>query len=272
MRKEWYQDEPGRKFSVPPLGTWMGANLLMALLAVIFLLQLLFSGVTEWLALHLDQVGNPLYWYQFLTYSLVHSDAGPMHLLMNCLMFFFFGRAIEADLGGRTPFLVFCGVSAVVASLCFVLVEALGHGLGSGGILLGASGMAYACLVAFGTLRPQAQVIFLIFPIRAWALVAILMGLAAFYSFSSDGGGVAHMAHLGGGAYGFLFIKYRFKAGLLLERFKRHQARAENERKVDRKKEVDRILEKISASGIGSLTKEERKFLESASKDLRNPR
>ncbi|MFH0944074.1 MAG: rhomboid family intramembrane serine protease [Planctomycetota bacterium] len=269
MRKEWYRDEPGQRFRVPPLRTWMGANLLMASLAAIYLLQLLFAGFTDWFALHVNQVGNPLCWYQFLTYALLHSEFDPWHLLLNCLMFFMFGRAIEPDLGGRTPFLIFCGVSAVVASLCFVVVEALGQGLGSGTILLGASGMAYACMVAFATLRPHAL---MIFSIRAWVMVSIFMGLAVFHSLTSGGDGVAHVAHLGGGAFGFLFIRYRFQASLVWERYQQHLAQAGHSRKIDRKQEVDRILEKISESGIGSLTKEERKFLESASRDLRNPR
>ena len=272
MRAHWFQEDPGRKFSVPPLKTWSGANLLMATLGICFILQLV-PGVTWALALHMDQVANPVYWYQFLTYALIHSQSDILHLLFNVLMFFFFGRQIEADLGGRNPFLVFCGLAAVVASISFVTVELLSHPDGASW-LLGASGMAYACLVAFGTLYPQAQVVLLIFPMRAWALVAIIFGAALWSSLfgAGAGDGVAHVAHLGGGAFGFLFIRYRFKAALLVEGYRRKRRETDQRRSVDRKQEVDRILEKISASGIGSLTKAERKFLDSASRDLRNPR
>jgi len=269
MRSHWFREDPGRSFSIPPLTAWSGATLLMVLLVACFLLQFV-PGVTQALALHLDQVDQPLYWYQFLTYAVMHSETDLMHLLMNLLVIFFFGRQIESDLGGRRPFLAFCAVAALVASLSFVAIELLKNPAGEG-MLLGASGMAYACLVAFGTLYPQAQVILFIVPMRAWALVSIFMGLALWYSLHGAGG-VAHVAHLGGGAFGFLFIRYRSQATQLVARYRTKRRQTELRRRVDRKQEVDRILEKISKTGIGSLTKEERKFLDAASRDLRNPR
>jgi hypothetical protein len=39
-------------------------------------------------------------------------------------------------------------------------------------------------------------------------------------------------------------------------------------RRIEMKEELDRILEKISREGMNSLTKEEKKFLDKASKEL----
>lgn len=269
MRARWFQDDPGQKFSVPPVRTWSGANLLLVVLVLMFLLQLMFS-VERFLALRISELGNPLNWYQFFTYSLLHTKADLMHLLLNGLVLFFFGRQVEVDIGGRTRFLIFAGVAALVASLSYVVVELLRSGSNLDIPMYGASGIAYAALVAFGTLHPQAQVVFFIFPMRAWALVAILMGLALYSMLMGSGGGVAHVAHLGGGAFGFLSIRYRHQIELLLVRFREQRASAQKKRRIDRRREVDRILEKISRSGIGSLTREERRFLDSASRDLRD--
>jgi hypothetical protein len=88
------------------------------------------------------------------------------------------------------------------------------------------------------------------------------------------GGGVAHFAHLGGYAGAFLYLKwtergrqqFRRRAEGSVKPIRTNGARVPP--RVDlsnvhelNKEEVNRILDKISAEGIGSLTPQERTFL-----------
>jgi membrane associated rhomboid family serine protease len=79
------------------------------------------------------------------------------------------------------------------------------------GRMVGASGAIYGLLVAFGCLHPNAKLalIFVPVPIAAKFFIPILLGLDLFSGvtgFSLFGAGVAHFAHLGGAAIGFLLM------------------------------------------------------------------
>jgi membrane associated rhomboid family serine protease len=77
--------------------------------------------------------------------------------------------------------------------------------------MLGASGAVYGLLVAFGFLHPNAKLalMFVPVPIAAKYFIPILLGLDLFSGvtgFSLFGGSIAHFAHLGGAAIGFLLM------------------------------------------------------------------
>ena len=77
--------------------------------------------------------------------------------------------------------------------------------------MLGASGAIYGLLVAFGCLHPNAKLalMFVPVPVAAKFVIPILLGLDLFSGvtgFSLFGGGIAHFAHLGGAAIGFLLM------------------------------------------------------------------
>jgi membrane associated rhomboid family serine protease len=77
--------------------------------------------------------------------------------------------------------------------------------------MLGASGAIYGLLVAFGCLHPNAKLamIFVPVPIAAKFFIPILLALDLFSEvtgFSLFGAGVAHFAHLGGAAIGFILM------------------------------------------------------------------
>lgn len=76
---------------------------------------------------------------------------------------------------------------------------------------LGASGAIYGLLVAFGFLHPNARLalMFVPFPIAAKFFIPGLLLLDLFSGltgFSLFGGSIAHFAHLGGAAIGFLLM------------------------------------------------------------------
>ena len=88
----------------------------------------------------------------------------------------------------------------------------------------------------------------------------------------SDAGGIAVLAHLGGAAIGYLY----FRKGDVVGRYqvKRKVAKAaktDREHETNRR-EMDRILTKIQATGLGSLDTKEREYLNQRSRNLRDGR
>jgi len=79
------------------------------------------------------------------------------------------------------------------------------------GRMVGASGAIYGLLVAFGCLHPNAKLalMFVPVPVAAKFFIPALLALDLFSGvtgFSLFGAGIAHWAHLGGAAIGFLLM------------------------------------------------------------------
>ena len=66
-------------------------------------------------------------------------------------------------------------------------------------MVIGASGALYGLLVAYAVYFPQTEVLlWFILPMKMWVLVSLWVGISLFYSVFGSGGGIAHLAHLGG--------------------------------------------------------------------------
>ena len=239
--------------------------------AAIFLIQMVAGPrvgqeITYWLGLIPAEVlARP--WTPF-TYMFLHG--GLMHLLFNMLGLFFFGPRLEERLGSR-HFLGLYFTSGLAGAALSILTP---HAL-----IIGASGAIFGVLLGFAYYWPRAQIyIWGIFPIEARVLVVIATVLSLWAAFSGGSGGVAHFAHLGGFAGGILYLKARerFGAGA---RFRAVAAprvpkapaagdvagwHAINQAELHplNKAELNRILDKYSATGAQSLTASERAFLE----------
>ena len=73
-------------------------------------------------------------------------------------------------------------------------------------VTIGASGAIYGLLIAFALYYPETPILmFFLFPVPAKYFVMII-GAIAFLSVPR-GGGVAHVAHLGGLVVGYLYLK-----------------------------------------------------------------
>jgi membrane associated rhomboid family serine protease len=236
-------------------------------------------------ALSVEGLGHGFVW-QLLTYQFMHG--GWIHLLVNCWAIFVFGREVEATLG-RKSFLTLYFSSGVIGGL----VQALAGVLLGGRFALpvvGASAGAFGLVAAFAVLfpeRPLMLLLFFIIPVnmRAKFLLLFEAVLAGFGLFASADN-VAHAAHLGGMLTGILFVRYAIHWHLPQLRRSRAQAHRrlvavaprgssgwrQNQAILDADlppeeflaKEVDPILDKISAQGIQSLTARERRILETA--------
>lgn len=221
--------------------------------------------------------------WTFLSYMFVH--AGLLHLLFNMFMLFVFGSAVEQRMGSRAFILyyLYCGVGAAIFCLALSGIMSIGPFVGASGALLGVA-------IAFASFWPDAELMVfpLPIPIRARTLVLALIGLDIFFYFITPGDQVAHLAHVGGAAFGYLFFRLQ---GLsrrtphppprAVERVVMVQSgSAEPERRTPvtpvrpRRRpdadpvaaEVDRVLDKISEKGIASLTAAERRFLDEVSR------
>ena len=153
-------------------------------------------GLTPYLVTH------KFYVWQLVTYIFLHDTSPPFfHILFNMLGLWMFGSDLERVWGSRqfTKYFFICGIGAGLISV------ALSPNAVSP--IIGASGAIYGILLAFGMLFPNRVIYWIIFPIPAKWLVVIFGGIAFFSSLSASGDGVAHVAHLGGMAIGFLYLK-----------------------------------------------------------------
>jgi len=156
------------------------------------------------LALSAEAAIRHLLIYQVFTYMFVHF--GTMHVLFNMLGLWFFGVPIEQAWGTRrfVRFYLYCGLAAGV---CVLLVNmAVGDWYTP---TLGASGAIFGVLVAFGVLFPDAIILmFFLFPMKAKYAVMIYVAVELLATFGPNTG-VSTVAHLGGAAFAFLFLKQR---------------------------------------------------------------
>jgi membrane associated rhomboid family serine protease len=260
---------------------WVG-RLIIANAVVLLLLRTIFTSpaLTDALAFAPDHaLSRP---WTFFSYMFVH--AGLLHLLFNMLMLFVFGGPVEARMGSR-PFILYylyCGAGSAVFCLMLSGIMDIGPFVGASGALLGVA-------LAFAMYWPDAELIVfpIPIPIRARTLVMILVGLDVLLYFVTPGDGVAHLAHVGGAAFGYLFFRVQGMSRRTphpppraVERVVMVQSGAsEPERRTPvtparRRRveadpvaaEVDRVLDKISEKGIASLTPAERRFLDEVSR------
>jgi len=248
--------------------------------------------------------------WTLLTYTLLHGGIG--HLLMNGLGLYFIGRELQTRLGPER-FLKLILVGALGAGLAW-----LGVNLNNRGIVIGASGVLMAFLAVFACYDPRRPIqllLFFVIPITVqpiWVVGVLgsidLLGLI-FYELPKNQSlyGVAHSAHLGGLAAGWLFYQFAVArtsagSGTLIEPpswFRRKDSRPALNSRVNidsrtsstrssgsnsapasppgiarrdaLRAEVDRILDKINLHGFGSLTADEKRVLDEA-RDHLNPR
>ncbi len=270
MRPQWYHDESDRLFSINRFRAASATRQIVIGLIVVYVLQLIPAlRLTDALALDVGTLSNPLQWYRLVTYSFIHSENDPLHLVFNALMLWFFGETVEARLGKR-GFFAFCAGAALAGSLAFLGWLWLRGG--GDAFMLGASGVAMAVTVAFAVIAPRAEVVFFVIRLPAMALALILVAIDVVMTIRSTGDGVAHATHIGGAAFGFVTIWWGSSIRAIPERWRRARAQAAAEEDQESRREVDRLLAKINESGLPSLTRRERRFLETASRRYRNRR
>ncbi|MBA7611286.1 Rhomboid protease AarA [subsurface metagenome] len=179
---------------------------LIILNVALFLINMLFPlRSLYYLALIPSRVIESKAYWQVVTYMFVHG--GTFHILFNMLALFIFGTQLERKLGS-TEFLIYYLVTGVGAGL-FTLVFNWYSGLKHIPVV-GASGAIYGLLLAYATLLPDSRLyIFGILPLKAPVAVLLFAGIAIFSQLTGTRGGVAHLAHLAGLGFGYLYFLIR---------------------------------------------------------------
>jgi len=228
-------------------------------------------------------------YYQLITFQFMH--AGFWHLLFNLISLYFFGHAVEEMLGAASMLKLYLLSGSVGGLLhlafCMVLSH-FTHHFDPG--VVGASAGICGLIAAFATREPNYPITLLVFFVLPVTMLAkwllLIEAVISVGGLFMPGSTTAHAAHLGGMLTGIAFIKWSDifpGAGRLWEsaarrRPARPMVRANVLRAVRRprktpeelppaefiSREVDPILEKISAQGIHSLTERERQILQAA--------
>jgi membrane associated rhomboid family serine protease len=282
----------------PMRPAWTITTALIVASVAAFLLQTIYQNageaqtvfVRKYLALSHAGLSRGYFW-QPLTFQFLHG--GFFHLLLNMVCLYFFGRFLEERMG-RMPFLKLYLISGVVGGLCQAALGLISKNQ-FGGVTVGASAGVYGLIAAFSLLEPNAIIrLWFIVPIRSIYFMYIAGGISVFYLLFPSAPGIAHAAHLGGLLAGAAYLRWP----RLHSFFDRHpyppdsgyrrrplisvrRARAASWTKDQEdtlrdisptdfiSREVDPILDKISAKGIQSLTPQEREILEAARSKMR---
>ena len=174
-----------------------------------YLATLFFPKLVPWLGLIPQQVIEARWIWQPVTYMFVHARS-PTHILFNMLILWMFGVELERMWGTRFFARYYAitgvgaGLTAIGASLLPVDALQATYALPT----IGASGALYGLLLAFAMYFPDRPILmFMLFPIPAKYFVMILGGIAFLLSASGGAPRVAHVAHLGGMVFGYLYLK-----------------------------------------------------------------
>lgn len=133
-------------------------------------------------------LGNPLTWPRLFLHVLGH--AGPEHLFFNLMFLLLVGPMLEKQYGSLTLVLI-SSVTAVVTGLIMVLFFK--------GLLLGASGVVFACIILSSFANARSGTI----PLTFVMVALIFLGHEIHAAFSSDDN-IARFAHIAGGVIGGL--------------------------------------------------------------------
>jgi membrane associated rhomboid family serine protease len=160
-----------------------------------------------YLAMIPDLVKEGWVW-TFVTYMFLHS--GFSHIFFNMFALFLFGTQVERQMGSR-EFLLFYFATGVLAGIFSFAVYTL---TGAGGVwLMGASGAIFAVQLAYAIFFPDAILyVWGILPLRAPVMVLGFTVLELAFQVFRPGDGIAHLTHLAG--FGFAWLYFLLRLGI----------------------------------------------------------
>ena len=221
--------------------------------------------VRDYLALSKTGVEQAYAW-QFVTSTLLYGNV--WHFLGNLVVLYVLGRDIESILGQRHFFYLYLSgaIGGELGHLFLMPAET---------VLYAASGGVAAVLIAYAVILPELDLI----AWRVWRFsinlkakhvaVAILLLSLIMLEFDRNGA-VIHSAIPGGLAAGWLYANLLGfgHASWLRRLLRRRREAVERVRRMSREEfieqQIDPVLEKISRSGMQSLSRAERRILDQA--------
>ena len=277
---------PSASFPAPRITPWV-LRLLALMAGVQLVLETIVTSDAAKAALTFDPHAGLARPWTVLTYAFVHG--GLFHLLFNGFALFSFGPSVERRMGGPAFLLYFayCVVGAAAFAMIVDRVTPVPP-------FIGASGGVLGVILAYSVIHPDRELIAFPIPVpmRARTFVILigiydLCGMLFLRSIFNDG--IAHEAHLGGLAFGWLFFRLQgmkphaespgaprppveFKVAVRASGSDQATKRAPVHPPTrppaldPAQAELDRVLDKISATGMSSLSPAERTFLDEVAK------
>ena len=144
--------------------------------------------------------------WSFVTYMFMHGDFP--HILFNMLGLFIFGIHVERQMGSREFLLYYLTTGILAGIFSFIVYYFTGSLIVA---LVGASGALYAVQLAYAIFFPNSIIyIWGILPLRAPVMVLGFTLLSLFFVFTGTGGNIAHLTHLAGFGFGWLYFIVRY--------------------------------------------------------------
>ncbi|MEZ5072722.1 MAG: rhomboid family intramembrane serine protease [Bacteroidales bacterium] len=231
--------------------------------------------------------------WTLVTYMFLHVDF--IHILFNLLWLYWFGTLFLQELGLKKLMSTYLigGLSGGILFVLFYNLFPVFAPVKDQAIALGASASVMAVVVAVATYRPNRQMnLVFIGPVKIVYIALVMFILSSLVDFSVNTGG--KIAHIGGALAGFLIasaykqgrdltrgfdrmldtvatwfrpgtprmrVSYKRSPGGKSETHKPADDMEYNRVKAEEQQEIDRILEKISKAGYGSLSAREKELL-----------
>jgi membrane associated rhomboid family serine protease len=241
--------------------------------------------------------------WRLVTYMFLHGDF--WHLLFNMWGLYIFGQSVAEELG-RKKFLMLYFISGIFGGLLWTAANWNGMVpvVGASGAVFGVM-LAMAMLNP----EREYILLFFPFPVKCRTLIVVYAAIEFISQMSNSRTNIAHLAHLGGFFAAYFYIRYAcsklvqwdplgfLDPGAAARRNSRPRApkgwtihKTENKNFDARRgdeipknsydskaykegfvppKEIDRLLDKISASGINSLSPDELQMLRLARKQMK---
>ena len=264
---------------------------IIALLVLSFIIQFVASTffnshleILQTLSLQFNESFNFL---QILSHPFLHASTslpwGLIELVFISLILYFFGSELEKVWGSHNflKFFLFGILGGMILGLSVSFISIKNY------YYFGISGGNAAIMTAYAILWPDRKMLFMFFiPMKMKWFIILIFILLAFWGKASSliqysGGAIAAACFL------YYYARKANKSPIyptgslkkiklsLKEKWQNynhkkamHAKRVELENRIERKEEVDRLLDKISKNGINSLTRKEKKFLDIASKEF----
>ena len=230
-----------------------------------------------------------LQFWGLITYMFLHESF--FHILLNMIWLYFGGKIFLEYLNPKKLLSVYLlgGISgALLYILTYNVFPVFANELPYSQAL-GASASVLAILIAIATFVPDYSVRLMLIgtvKLKHIAIFSVVLDLLSIPQGNAGG----HIAHLGGAFFGFIYARQLQKGSNLTVGFEgfldkfftlfkpksklrtAYKAKTKNdqefhEQKAKQKADLDKILDKISASGYDSLTKAEKDFLFKMNKD-----
>ena len=174
-------------------------------------MQLLGRGFGNFLAERMAMIPLFVIYYKwvwtFVTYMFMHGSFS--HILFNMLGLLIFGIHVERQMGSW-EFLLYYLIAGILAGIFSFAVYYVTRNYIVA--LMGASGALFAVELAYAVFFPDSIIyIWGILPLRAPVMVLGFTALELVLSFTARNSNVAHLTHLAGFGFGWLYFLIRFR-------------------------------------------------------------